>query len=449
MLLIFCFAFFYSIYSIDGKDSHLEAVFWEVKPFIFINKNNAVDGIIPKMFAKGQYYCGKHLNNTDLLSFMHQEPSRKSFYNLLRSDTPYGENELSKIQKGKAFWGPILAYEEKDDKLYETERGLLSFQLMKSKSIAVIVPRYLVALPNKILRGILSCQQIIIIALLLSVLFGIIIWMVERFYNDEFPNSFIKGAGTGVWWSLVSMTTVGYGDVVPRSLPGRIIALIWVFIGVMIACVMTATTTEIVTGVEDLTLIGQKVAVLENSLEAKIAAEDYRVNAIPARSYEEVFDFVRQGKVFAAMINADVAAWYQEEIHDDSASVPLRVIKKLPANININCLIASKPSLAVRKTFQCMLMQKDEVYIRSIEHYQRYCMTETLYIDSLGDLFRNNLFIQVLLGCILALICIGILFEICSNKLVTVKESCFSGSSDNTVRLKGVDAIQLCRCSSV
>ena len=410
MLLVLCFTILFSC-SFVGTDSLLEAVYWEIKPFIFTNKNGSVDGIIPKMFSEGQYYCPLSLNGSDLLNFVHKVPTRKSFYDLIRSETPYGVHELSKIQKEKAFWGPVLAYAERADKQHEEVRGLRSFQLMKSESIAVIVPRYMISLPNKILRGILSCQQIIVIALLLSVLFGIIVWMVERFHNEEFSKSFIKGAGTGVWWSLISMTTVGYGDVVPRSLLGRVISVIWVFIGVMIACVMTATTTEIVTGVNDLNVFGKMVSVLENSLEAKIAADDFRAKVVPARSYEEALDFVRQGKVFAAMINSDVAAWYQEDIIDDTSYAPLRIVKKLPANLYINCLLATKLSRATKDAFNCMYNQRDEVYARSIESFRRYCNTETLYIDSIGDLFKNNVFIQVLLGSILGLVFIGFVFE--------------------------------------
>ena len=393
-MLLFAALTVISFFRFARTDSLLEAVYWEVKPFIFTNENGILDGIIPKMFSEGQHYCGRDLKNSTLLSFVRKETSRKVFYDLLRSDVQYGTEKLSEVHKEKAFWGPILSYAAREGRDYEKKRGLLSFQLMKSNRIAVIVPRYIVALPNKILRGILSCQQIIVIALLLAVLFGIIMWMLERFKNDDFPKSFIEGAGAGIWWSLISMTTVGYGDIVPKSLPGRTVALVWVFIGVMIACVMTATTTEIVTGVDDLRIRGKKVAVLENSLEAKIAADYYRVKIVPAKSYEEALLFVRQGKVFAAMINADVAAWYQDEIHDDNSYVPLRVIKKLPASLNINCLIVSQPSEAVRKIFRCMVKLKEEVYTYSVEHFQRFCVAETLYVGSFGELFTSNVFIS-------------------------------------------------------
>jgi len=345
------------------------------------------------------------------MKFIQNEKSRKSFYELLRSNIDYEQLNLKDISKKKAVWAPIVSYSDERNKSFEEFRYLKSFQLMKSTHMAVIVPRYMISLPNIILRGILSCQQIIVLTLLLSILFGILIWMIERFNNEEFPKTFFKGTGTGIWWSLVSMTTVGYGDVVPRSLLGRMVAMIWVFIGVMIACVMTATTTEIVTGVDDLSVYGKKVSVLENSLEAKVASEDYRAIVVPVASYDEVLELVRHGRVFAAMMNADVAAWYQDEIRSDEFHTPLRIVQKLPANLYVNAMISANISDKAKKAFNCMYLQKDEVYSRSIERFRRYCHTETLYLDSFGDLFKQNVVIQILLGAIFFLMVLGLMFE--------------------------------------
>lgn len=397
------------------QESFLEAVYWEVKPFIFTNEDGELDGIVPKMFRSGQNYCNRNTNETKtLIKFVSKVKSRKTFFNLLKPGSKYGHGDLRNVTKTKALWVPVVASSYGLDGEHLREQKLTSFQLMKSSKIAVIVPRYLISLPNKIVRGILSCQQIFIIALLLSTLFGMIMWLIERFTNDDFSKQFTLGAATGFYWGIVSMTTVGYGDVVPRSPLGRFLALFWLSIGILIGCVMTATMTDIVAGVADLSVYGKPVAVLENSMEEKVASKDHRAQVIPAESYEQALEFVRDGTAFAAMINADVAAWIQDEIQDDEQEVPLRIVELLPANIYVNCLISLEIEDAVKKIFKCMYIQRDEVYEHSIEEYRRYCHTQTLYIGSTKDLFRENLFLQLLLGTVCTMLFIGILFDVTS-----------------------------------
>jgi ABC-type amino acid transport substrate-binding protein len=73
---------------------------------------------------------------------------------------------------------------------------------------------------------------------LLSV--GFLIWLAERRKNPDQYRSGLKGILDGFWWSAVTMTTVGYGDTVPRSSFGRLIALIWMFMAIIIISFFTA-----------------------------------------------------------------------------------------------------------------------------------------------------------------------------------------------------------------
>ncbi|ELK31659.1 Potassium voltage-gated channel subfamily G member 2 [Myotis davidii] len=36
------------------------------------------------------------------------------------------------------------------------------------------------------------------------------------------------------WWAVISMTTVGYGDMVPRSVPGQVVALSSILSGILL-----------------------------------------------------------------------------------------------------------------------------------------------------------------------------------------------------------------------
>ena len=58
-------------------------------------------------------------------------------------------------------------------------------------------------------------------------------WMAERHENPKaFPRRYLDGIDDGIWWAMVTATTVGYGDLVPVTPMGRIIAMIFMIVGI-------------------------------------------------------------------------------------------------------------------------------------------------------------------------------------------------------------------------
>lgn len=49
---------------------------------------------------------------------------------------------------------------------------------------------------------------------------------------EDSPNSNIKSAEDAIWWSYVTITTVGYGDKYPVTTEGRLIAAVLMTAGV-------------------------------------------------------------------------------------------------------------------------------------------------------------------------------------------------------------------------
>nr|WP_224745726.1 transporter substrate-binding domain-containing protein [Neiella litorisoli] len=82
-------------------------------------------------------------------------------------------------------------------------------------------------------------QAVGALLLVLSVI-GILLWLAERRHNSQFSEQPMRGIGAGLWWSAVTMTTVGYGDKAPQTTSGRIIALIWMFASIIIISGFTA-----------------------------------------------------------------------------------------------------------------------------------------------------------------------------------------------------------------
>ena len=60
--------------------------------------------------------------------------------------------------------------------------------------------------------------------------------------HDAQPELF-RNAFSGIWWSVSALLTVGYGDIYPVTVTGRILAVIISFLGVGLVAVPTGITS--------------------------------------------------------------------------------------------------------------------------------------------------------------------------------------------------------------
>jgi voltage-gated potassium channel len=65
---------------------------------------------------------------------------------------------------------------------------------------------------------------------------GVLVWLIDR---RDFAT-----LGDALWWSLVTLSTVGYGDIVPHSAWGRAIGSVVIVVGVTFLSLLTATITS-------------------------------------------------------------------------------------------------------------------------------------------------------------------------------------------------------------
>jgi len=102
--------------------------------------------------------------------------------------------------------------------LYPPVRVVFSVRLVRSVFRRGNLGRFLLAAALLVLNG------------------AIIVYLFER----HAPGSNIHTLGESVWWSLVTVTTVGYGDYTPVTVDGRIMACFIMATGLLTLAVVTA-----------------------------------------------------------------------------------------------------------------------------------------------------------------------------------------------------------------
>ena len=84
-------------------------------------------------------------------------------------------------------------------------------------------------------------SRLLTVALVLFMFSGVLVWALET--QSEEP--LITNIGEGLWYSIVTMASVGYGDYTPKTVAGRIYGGFLIFAGVTLFSFMSATIASI------------------------------------------------------------------------------------------------------------------------------------------------------------------------------------------------------------
>lgn len=165
---------------------------------------------------------------------------------------------------------------------------------------------------------------------------GNLIWLAEHRRNEkQFPKHYIRGVESGMWFALVTLTTVGYGDKAPVTKTGKAITSMWMLITMVAASSLTAgiatvltlllsqETVEPFTKVEDLQ--GKQIAVISGTT-GEQWAKTYQARLLESATLEQAIERLKSGKAKGVMFDVPALEYYLYQ-HPE---VPLKL-----ANISV------------------------------------------------------------------------------------------------------------------
>lgn len=179
----------------------------------------------------------------------------------------------------------------------------------------------------EMVKPFVSQNFIYALGILLTILtvVGGLVCLAERKANPEqFPPG-LAGLGNGMWFAIVTMTTVGYGDRSPVTPLGRLLTSVWMLIATisfstLTAGIATALTLSTLTR-SDISKPGQladhRVAVIAGSTGSE-AAQQFGAQLVLTNSLPEAIQLIKTGRAEAVVFDYPALRYYlqhEKEVH--------------------------------------------------------------------------------------------------------------------------------------
>ena len=220
---------------------------------------------------------------------------------------------LAALENGKVDAATALAVTAPRETMVDFSHPFLS----TGSAIAVPVPTSrpgLFDFTGDFVDRFVSLDFIIVVAMLIliSLAAGALVWLLERRAgNVMFSGRGINGLWQGLWWAMVTMTTVGYGDKAPKTPGGRIVALVWMFASIFLVASFTAAITASLTVGE----LSGKVRDLNDLYHVRVGSVPHSApwDFLAQRGFA-TRPFKNEKDGLQAMVDGEIDAFFQNEI---------------------------------------------------------------------------------------------------------------------------------------
>ncbi|HQS84320.1 MAG TPA: transporter substrate-binding domain-containing protein [Alphaproteobacteria bacterium] len=174
--------------------------------------------------------------------------------------------------------------------------------------------------------------KVILILLIFIIVQTFTLWIFERKINPHYKGGFWTGIGNGLWWSAGIAALNEAGDVSTKSMWGRVIAVFWMFVALILVNIFTGsiasklTVGELSAHIQELSALRHLKVVCLDGTESKRFLDEHFISCKVVPSLKEGLSSLNHNDAQALVYN-EPALKYEMNNH------PNPNIKFIPAGI--------------------------------------------------------------------------------------------------------------------
>jgi ABC-type amino acid transport substrate-binding protein len=172
---------------------------------------------------------------------------------------------------------------------------------------------------------------LIAITLAMLILIGIAMWIVEKRARlaNQGSESSVVSLRDGLYWAVVTMTTVGYGDKTPKTTVGRAVAALWMLSSLVLVSLLstslvlrlTAERVEARNSAASIDLREKKLAAVAQSSGAEYL-DQLHLQYMKFKDLPQALDSLANGQANAVVNSIGALQYYVSMCYAKSLEIP-------------------------------------------------------------------------------------------------------------------------------